>query len=190
MLSVFIQAQCKPLREYSFIGYKKDKGSSNEILDSGKKMHFYTLEREMKFCPGEEKGSINKEVLNVWLSAFSKRLNSQNQSSLFYKKIGKLFACSPTGSDGAFPHETIREKIEEIGNEELINSFASAIIYGRGMYKVTDGKDEYKLGQKYEEISRKYLIRYPKTAKIFSIISRRFFNESEYEKRIAETEIY
>ncbi len=170
--------------------YKKDDGSYDEKIDLEKQRYFFSLERDIKFCPGEENGSINRDVLNKWIREFKFRLEYQGQISLFYRKLGKLFACSPTGSDGAFPHETIREKIEEIGNEELINSFASAVIYGRGMHNVTGGKDEYKLGQKYGETSRKFSIRYPKTSKIFSIISRRFFNESEHERKMAENEVF
>ena len=170
--------------------YKKDDGSYDESIDSEKKRALFSLERDIKFCPGEENGSINKGILDKWLCDFKSCLEYQQQNSLLYEMLGKLFAASPTGDDGIFPHEAIRDKIEEIGNEKLINSFAFAIIYGRGVHNVTGGKDEYKLGEKYAEISRKLSVHYPKTAKIFSIISRSFFNESEHERKIAETEIY
>ncbi len=170
--------------------YKRDDGSYDEITDEGKKRVFFSLERDIKFCPGEENGSINKDILNKWISEFKSRLEYQKQTSLLYGKLGKLFACSPTGSDGVFPHETIRDKIEELGNEELIESFALAIINRRGVYMVTGGKDEFKMGQKYAEISKKLSIRYPKTARIFRIISNNYFNESERDRKIAETQIY
>lgn len=170
--------------------YKKDDGSYDESIDLEKKQVFFSMERDIKFCPGEENGSINKDILNKWVSEFKSYLEYQHQNSMFYDKLGKLFACSPSGSDGIFPHEAIRDKIEEIGNEELMNSFAFAIIYGRGVHNVTGGKDEFMLGEKYAEISRKLSVRYPKTAKIFSIISKSFFNESEHERKIAETKIY
>lgn len=172
------------------VTYKKDDGSYDEITDEGKKHVFFSLERDIKFCPGEENGSINKDILNKWISEFKSRLEYQEQTSLFYYKLGKLFACSPTGSDGVFPHEAIRDKIEELGNDELIESFAIAIINKRGVYMVTGGKDEFKLGQKYAEISKKLSIRYPKTARIFRIISNNYFNESERDRKIAETQIY
>ncbi len=170
--------------------YKKDDDNSDDRLDSDTFMHFYTLERDIKFCPGEENDSINKDVLNEWIVLFNNRLENQGQASLFYRKLGKLFASSPTGSDGLFPHESVREKIEEIGNDDLINAFADSIICGRGVYNITGGKDEYKLGQKYGELSRRFSIRYPKTSKIFNIISRSFFNESEHERKSAENDIY
>ncbi len=170
--------------------YKKDDGSFDEKLDSDRLMQFYKLESDIKFYPGEENGSINKEVLNEWISTFSDRLTYQWQYSLFNRKIGELFACSPTGVDGIFPHEIIREKIEEIGNKELIDSFATAIINSRGVYTVTDGKEEFKLAQKYGEQSRELLLSYPKTSKIFKLVSKYYLRESERDRRFAENEIY
>ena len=170
--------------------YKKDDGSYDNSIEPEKKKVFFSMERDIKFCPGEENGSINKITLDKWVSDFKVCLHLQQQNALFYCKLGKLFAYSPTGSDGIFPHEAIRDKIEEIGNEELIESFASTIIYGRGAYFATAGKDEYKLGEKYAEISKKLSVRYPKTARIFSDISKSFYSESEQERKIAETEIY
>lgn len=124
------------------------------------------------------------------IRVFSDRLENQGQSFLLYKQLGKLFACSPSDTDDTFPHEVIRNKIEEIGNEELINSFASTIIYGRGVYTLTGGKDEYLLAQKYGELSKKFAVRYPKTSKIFNNISRHYLNESEHDRKIAESDVY
>ena len=179
-----------PYADILLLSCKKDDDNSDYSLDADKIMRFRTLERNIKFCPGEENGSINNDVLNEWVGLFNNRLRDQGQSSLFYIKLGKLFANSPTGSDGFFPHESIREKIEEIGNDELINAFADSIIYGRGIYNITGGKDELKLAQKYGELSKKFAIRYPKTSKIFSIISTSYFKESEYERQLAENEIF
>lgn len=128
--------------------------------------------------------------MNEWIRVFISRLQNQGQSSLIYIILGKLFACSPTGTDGVFPHEAIREKIEDIGNNELIDFFALSVLNGRGIHNVTGGKDEYKLGKKYEELSRKLSVMYPKTSKIYQNISRRYFNESKYERKIAESAIY
>lgn len=170
--------------------YKKDDGSFDETLDQDKKSSLYKFEQDVKFCPGEDNGSINKDILNKWVSEFKSQLEYQKQNHLFYVKLGKLFSCAPEGSDGIFPHEVIRDKIEEIGNKELIRSFASAIIYGRGVYCVTGGEEEFKLGKKYAQIRQKLSIRYPKTAKIFDIISSNYFDESKRDREIAETEIY
>ena len=170
--------------------YQKGDGTFDETLDKDKIKQYLDLERNIKFCPGEENNSINKNILNDWLSTFKYKLESQNQIYLFYRKIGQLFAYSPVGIDGISPHELIREKIEEIGNDELINSFASTIIYSRGVHYVTAGRDELKLGQKYEEISKKLSICYPKTSKIFSIISKHYYKESETDRKIAESNIH
>ena len=163
---------------------KKEDGNSDEFR------HFLKLEGDIKFCPGEENGSINNDILNEWILSFKSQLEDQGQSYLFYRKLGKLFACSPLGSDKLFPHEIIRGKIEELGNDEMIQAFAHSIIYGRGVHTVTGGKEEYKLAQKYGELSKKFAIRYPKTSKIFSIISTNYLKESERDRQLAENEIF
>lgn len=170
--------------------YKNENGNSDYILDENKFKCLYELETDIKFCPGEENGSISEVILNKWIDLFNNRLGNQGQAYLFYIKLGKLFANSPTGSDGLFPHEVVREKIEEIGNDELINAVAKSIIYGRGAYWSTGGKEEFKLAQKYRELSKKFAIHYPKTSKIFSIISTDYFMESEHERQLAENEIF
>lgn len=163
--------------------------SSDDKLPPDKYMNFYSFEQNIKFCPGAANNTINVDTLNLWIDVFYSRLKEQGQESLFYRKLGKLFACSPIGADGLFPHEAIRDKLEEIGNDELIQAFAFAIIYKRGLHAVTAGKDEYLLAQKYAELKKKFEIHYPKTSRIFDIISNSFLNESVQERQNAENEI-
>ena len=58
------------------------------------------------------------------------------------------------------------------------------------MHYVTAGKDEYVLAQKYEELKKKHEIHFPKTSRIFDIISRSYMNESVQDRLEAENEIY
>ena len=167
-----------------------NKEGSDEKSPQDQYMTFYSLEQDIKFCPGATNNTINTDTLNSWINVFHSRLTEEGQESLFYRKLGKLFACSPVGTDGLFPHEAIRDKIEEIGNDELIHGFAFAIINKRGMYTVTAGKDEYALAQKYDELKKKHEIRCPKTSKIFEIISNSYMNESILERQVAENEVY
>lgn len=174
----------------SIIYIRRDDGSSLETMESDRMMNLYKLDMEMKFCPGEEGGKINRDVLNEWINTFRVRLGNNNLLSLFYRKLGKLFAFSPEGTDGIFPHEAIRDKIEELGNEELINAFVIAIINERGIYTPNGGKAERNLGEKYKKIGKSLEIRYPKTARIFNILSEHYFDESNRERKIAESDIY
>ena len=167
-----------------------DNKDSDKDLPTDQYMNLYSLERDIKFYPGASNNTINVDILNLWINVFHHRLIEGGQELLFYRKLGKLFACSPIGTDGLFPHEAIREKIEEIGNDELIHEFAFAIIYKRGMHYVTAGKDEYLLAQKYEELKKKFEVHYHKTSRIFDIISNSFMDESLQERQDAENEIY
>ena len=170
--------------------YKKDNNDTANSVAPDKVMSLYRLQREMRFCPGEENGSINKEVLDKWIATFSKRLEIQDQASLFDWKLGDLFACSPKGSDGLFPHEIIREKIEEIGNDKLINAYVCHVLNERGVHYATNGEEELNLSKKYEGICDKLAIKFPKTAKIYRKLSEKYYNESKNERLIAENRIY
>ena len=44
--------------------------------------------------------------------------------------------------------------------------------------------------EKYGELSKRFAVRYPKTSKIFNIISRHYLNESEHDRKIAESDVY
>lgn len=170
--------------------YKRDDGEVNDKVDSDNAKNFYHLEHMMKFCPGEENGNINKNILNNWIETFKICLTNQGQSSLFYHLLGKLFSYSPTDIEGKFPHKYIREVIEEIGNDELIESFEIAILNSRGAFYGSEGKEEYNYAQKYRDIGDDFQIRYPKTAKIFYNLSNRYLMDSKHERNLAENSFY
>ncbi len=170
--------------------YKKDNNDTDNSFSADKIMSLYRLQRDMRFCPGEENGSINKEILDNWIETFSKRLETQHQASLFDWQLGELFACSPKGGDGLFPHEFIREKIEEIGNDKLINAYVCHVLNERGVHYATNGEEELTLSKKYEDISVNLAIKFPKTAKIYRKLSERYYSESKNERIIAENRIY
>lgn len=166
--------------------YKRDDGELNIELSSDQQRILLELELSLNFCPGEENGSINKDVLSVWISTFHKRLETQGQRYLFTPKLGKLFACSPNGSDGTFPHECIRQQIEEIGDNELIESFAVSLFNKRGVFNMTGGKEELILAQKYRQMKEQCEIRYPKTSKAFSLVSEHYMQLSKRERELAQ----
>ena len=64
-------------------------------FSTDKYMNLYSLEQDINFCPGASNNTINVDVLNSWINAFHIRLTEGGQVSLFYRKLGKLFAYSP-----------------------------------------------------------------------------------------------
>ena len=169
--------------------YKHDNNTINKDIDSSLIKKMIRLEYEIRFCPGEENGSINTTILNEWIAAFKQRLIDQGQEYLLFKKLGHLFAYSPKGKDGIVPHESVRSIIEQSDNNDIIVGFVSSVYFGRGTYALSAGKDEYRLAQEYSKIAERLQICYPKTAKIYFSLSERYKNDSIRERKWSEDNI-
>ena len=61
----------------------------------------------------EYDGYIDEDELRGWVESFKSMLEKQKQSKLLGHELGRLFAYSPVGVDGYYPHEAVRSIIEE-----------------------------------------------------------------------------
>lgn len=140
----------------------------------------------LHFCPGETDGHIDGNALEHWIGDFQSCLKRQNQSSLFYSELGRLFTYSPVGTDGIMPHEAVRDMIERYNNHELENSYFFTTLNKRGMYVVTSGEAEHKIASDYRGIANKLRVCWPKTAKIYDKLADEYESQSIFERQEAE----
>ncbi|MBS4839604.1 serine protease [Clostridium sp.] len=149
---------------------------------------FFKIYSNVLFCPCENNGNIDYKELKKWVDDFSNILNEQKQSKLIGGILGKLFAYSPVGSDGYYPHESVRRIIEEFDDDGLVRSYVIAECNKRGVYSPDAGKTEKEMALKYKEIEEALEIEYPKTAEIYYKLYYNYIHESEAERRNAEDE--
>lgn len=140
------------------------------------------------FCPCENNGNVDFEELKKWVDDFSDILSDQKQSKLIGGILGKLFAYSPVGTDGHYPHESVRKIIEELDDESLARSYVIAECNKRGVYSPDAGKTEKEMALKYKETAEALEINYPKTSEIYYKLYSNYIHESEAERRNAEDE--
>jgi V8-like Glu-specific endopeptidase len=140
------------------------------------------------FCPCDINGDINLEELKEWVNKFKDKLEEQKQSNLLGAVLGKLFAYSPIGKDGYYPHESVREIIEELADEALRNSYEIAEQNKRGGYTPDAGKTEKEMALRYKENADGVRILYSETAKIYDNLYKTYYRESKDERRRAEDE--
>lgn len=150
----------------------------------------YGLYYNAHFCPGEIEGKIDKDVLTKWLEDFENSLTEHKQKSLFSSLIGRLFAYSPVGNDGYYPHEYIREVIEEKLDTSMSNAYRAAEFNKRGMHIVDAGEGEKTLALRYQENADSIRVEYPKTAEIYDLISKGYFADAKAERERAENGIW
>ena len=140
------------------------------------------------FCPCENNGDIDLHELKEWVNKFKEKLEEQKQSNLLGAELGRLFAYSPIGKDGYYPHESIREIIEELADESLRNSYVIAEHNKRGVYSPDAGKTEKEMALRYKENADGIRILYSESAKIYDKLCKNYNHEAEAERRRAEDE--
>lgn len=140
------------------------------------------------FCPCDNNRDIDLHELKEWVNKFKDKLEEQKQAKLLGSLLGRLFAYSPIGKDGYYPHESIREIIEELADESLRNSYEIAEHNKRGVYSPDAGKTEKEMALRYKENADGIRIVYSESAKIYDNLCKSYNNESKAERRRAEDE--
>lgn len=140
------------------------------------------------FCPCEHNGDIDVNELNEWVEKFKNMLEKQKQSKLLGHELGRLFAQSPIGKDGYYPHESVRYIIEELADKSLRNSYVIAENNKRGVHLLDAGKTEKEMALRYKENADRIRILYSESAKIYDDLYKDFSYQSEAERRRAEDE--
>lgn len=171
-----------------FLHEGEEKSDSNSQKQKNAE-ELFNLYYKALFCPCENNGNVDYEELKKWVDDFSQLLIKQKQSKLIGSILGKLFAYSPVGSDGYYPHESVRKIIEELDYSNLASSYVSSECNKRGIYSPDAGKTEKEMALKYKEIQEALEINYPKTAEIYYKLYSNYIYESEAERRNAEDEL-
>ena len=86
--------------------------------------------------------------------------------------LGCILGRGDSGSDGIFPHEFIRDVLDEYDNEEISSSFIVGKFNSLGVRSVGDGSDEKKRSDVYFEAARALEIDHPVTANILRKIAK------------------
>ncbi|WP_279119964.1 hypothetical protein [Fusobacterium varium] len=166
----------------------KHEGEEEELSGEEQKSvsNLFKFYYDIKFCPcTHETNNIDEIELENWVNKFEKLLEGQKQKKLLGMGLGKLFAFSPQGNDGFYPHESVRKIIEKLKDQELKRSYIITILNKRGVYSPDAGITEKKLSEEYKE-NAKGLKFYPFTASIYNEISQDYMLQSQNERRRAE----
>lgn len=173
------------LVEYIFLKEGEDKESRTDEMREVTNV-LYDIYTKALFCPAEKDGKVDFDKLKVWVSEFKDLLSKQRQMNLFGHLIGRLFAYSPIGDDNCMPCEPVRQIIEEIFDESLKSSYATAEENKRGVYSPDAGKTELEMSRHYKDNANKIRGRYPSTASIYDLLSDIYKAEARNERKQAE----
>ena len=171
---------------YKHEGENEEKFEKNQALINS----LHTFYRKLNFCPcTHNTNNIKKEELEEWVNKFKSILEKQKQRKLFGMVLGRIFSFSPQGNDGFYPHESIRDIIENLNSEDfklLKNSYIVTILNKRGTYSPDAGITEAKLAREYKKNANGIRLFFPFSASIYDEISDSYISQSQLERTEAE----
>ena len=181
----FLAIDCEIAKEPSLFAsliasaYKPDDGHSEAysweilerfILDSGK-------------LPGQQNDAdIDQKLLFTWVHECRRLCTDQGLGEIGEECIGRLLAKSPTGHDGIWPCEPVRNLLDDIGSQEIENGFIIGKLNLRGVTTrgaFEGGSQEYKLEDYYRSEAEKIRSTWPFTAKLLLSLAREFQQEGK-----------
>lgn len=133
--------------------------------------------------PGASDEDIDSEHLKEWVQTVRTLLKAKGRVSTGDISIGNLLARSPSGRDGHWPHESVRNVIEIIGTEELEQGIYVEVKNARGVVSKAiyeGGEQERELASKYLGFSEALQMVYPRTARILKKIADSYDHDARY----------
>lgn len=143
---------------------------------------FHLLE-SWKGLPGlREDGTVDAEMLREWVHKARTILHEKGRGDIGDQRIGSVLRYSPVDGDGVWPHEAVRELIEELEGEHFERGIEVQVYNSRGVTSrgVYDGGDqERELANQYAVWAEATQARWPRT----SAMLRRLAESYEHDGR-------
>lgn len=168
--------------------YKKDNEEVQEQKQADERFisSINALFHNAEFCPAISDGKVDKVILFNWITEFKELLEQQNQLGLFTYFLGRIFAYSPIGEDGYYPHEAIRDAIQQYGDENLENGYVISLFNRRGVFSPTGGVAERELANKYKKNADALRVKYCKVASIYDKLYESYLRDADLEREREE----
>ncbi len=136
--------------------------------------HGYRLLENWRTVPGVgEDCEVNPGVLIDWIERARKLLSESGHRDIGDQMIGQVLSSSPQGSDGVWPHQTVRDIIEDAPSDDLERGFEISHYNRRGYIQVNPDRDQ-QLADKYEAFAVAVSSRWPRTAALLRRLARTY----------------
>ncbi|MEH0986141.1 hypothetical protein [Micromonospora sp. CPCC 205556] len=113
----------------------------------------YEVLHDWRKCPGvRADGTLDEELLRRWVDEARDRLRDIGRLRVGDSRIGQILAYAPPDADGLFPPKPVRELLENLRSDSLVNGLHTGIYNRRGVTTrgIYDGGDqEWQLAEDY-----------------------------------------
>ena len=143
--------------------------------------------------PGmNDKGEIDGQKMRDWIVSVRTLARDNGREDIADDQIGQLLSHSPIGSDGYWPHESVREVLEDLGTPTLASGMLVGKQNARGVvWRGPGGDQERELAKQFRDASTTLAAEYPFTARLLNELAQSyeghaawFDDRSSIEKRL------
>jgi hypothetical protein len=135
----------------------------------------YELLTSWNRLPGlGDKGNLNGEVLRDWVENARELANASGRLRVADTHIGKVLSHSPIGDDGAWPHEAVRDLLEDLTNEDIEGGMVTGIYNSRGVISRGIGEggvQERAIAEHYSNHAKAITDGWPRVARLLRRIA-------------------
>lgn len=149
----------------------------------------YKLLEAIQRIPGHnDLGELESKNLQRWISAVRNACSELSRAEKADIYIGKILACAPVGKDGVWPCEPVRDVIEDIQSELIIQGMHTGVYNSRGaVWRGEGGDQERELALKYRKWGEALQISHPFVAsKLLLGLAKDYEHEATREDLEAE----
>jgi hypothetical protein len=135
-------------------------------------------------------GVVDVAVLRDWVTTALKLGAEEGHQTITAQQVGRVLCYSPSGMDGAWPHEAVRDLIDELENRELETGFEIGTHNKRGVVTRSlqdGGRQERDLADQFASWTGQIRHRWPRTADVLRRIEESYRDQARREDR--ETEL-
>lgn len=158
---------------------KKKKSSPFLAKNAWEVLHSWHL------IPGMQKdGSFNEKEFSEWIEAARDECASKKYVTGGDLQIGLMLANAPSGSDGHWPHEAVRDLLEKLGNEIIERHIQTGLYNSRGVVsRAMDagGEPERALAEKYKKMSGALKVKWPRVARMLRQMAGNYERDAKRE---------
>jgi hypothetical protein len=142
--------------------------------------------------PGQDgSASVDATKLQEWVQLARAECKQKNRGKIGDECIGKLLSRSPTGKDGVWPHEAVRDIIEQCESTNLENGIEMGRYNNRGVtlraFK-NGGKQERDIVENYEKKTSMIKYVWPRTAMMLIRIANSYRRDAKVMDQLEELE--
>ena len=138
---------------------------------------------------GADGSTMEADVLVAWVERALKLANAARRRTMAEQYIGRILRYVPTGGDGVWPHEAVRDLLESLKNPQIEKGLEIEMYNSRGVVSrgpTEGGHQERQLGNRYAGWAGALGGRWMRTAEVLRRVSDQYEREAYAEDGEAE----